>query len=435
MTLRHTLLFGTALTFCALDAYGQPVQQTGSVTPGHAASWTTTGIVQDAGVSTAGKITTLGITSSALQAFGINDALITSGGYHEFTVGVAPLLGYMEQSLQSIGTATCIPWIFEIGTIGAITIACSGQVTIPALAATAGVNSVMAGPGLTGTPNPIVSTGTISLAAVAPGLVGNSGTASAVPTGVAVGAGLTLTAGGTLNSTVTGGTVTSVTAGTGLTATATNPITASGTIAIAPTPAGQMLANITGATNSPTGVTGTAFLDNNFGSAVGYNLQRTSGGWAQVLATPAGTTANLLGATGTAGAAVLVTVANGVSLAGGTLGLSSLTGMVSVPLGGLGSVVTAGTMYLAIGIPWVSDTINSMSVLSTGTGTFTAAFAIGGATITSCGSVNSATSLVVTGCTGANVLSSTSLFTLVISNVSGTASLASVQFTHTHSVP
>lgn len=44
-------------------AHGQSVRQSGNVTPGHAASWTTNGVVQDAGTAASGKLTSLGVTA------------------------------------------------------------------------------------------------------------------------------------------------------------------------------------------------------------------------------------------------------------------------------------------------------------------------------------------------------------------------------------
>jgi hypothetical protein len=64
---------------------------------------------------------------------------------------------------------------------------------------TGGVASVVAGPGLAG--GTITTTGSISLAALAPGsLLGNAGAATAVPAAIAIGPGITLSASGTLGN-------------------------------------------------------------------------------------------------------------------------------------------------------------------------------------------------------------------------------------------
>ena len=51
---------------------GTSVIQTGTVTPGHAVSWTTDGVAQDAGAATAGNLTSLGITNSGNLAFTVS---------------------------------------------------------------------------------------------------------------------------------------------------------------------------------------------------------------------------------------------------------------------------------------------------------------------------------------------------------------------------
>lgn len=92
------------------------------------------------------------------------------------------------------------------------------------------VTEIDTGAGLTG--GPITNAGTISMAPVAAhSLIGNPGTASAPPsTAIAIGANLTLSAGGTLSASSPGtGTVTSIVAGTGLSG---GTITTSGTLAV-----------------------------------------------------------------------------------------------------------------------------------------------------------------------------------------------------------
>ncbi len=52
------------LLICASPIEAQSVSQSGSVTPGHAACWTTTGVIKDCGSATTGVITSLGVTAS-----------------------------------------------------------------------------------------------------------------------------------------------------------------------------------------------------------------------------------------------------------------------------------------------------------------------------------------------------------------------------------
>jgi hypothetical protein len=116
---------------------------------------------------------------------------------------------------------------------GTVTTVGSGLLlTSGTLASTAGggsVTSITAGTGLSG--GTITTAGTVALATrTASTIMGNPGTAAAVPSDIAIGSGLTLSTGGTLTATGSGGSVTSVaTSGTGITG---GPITTSGTLAV-----------------------------------------------------------------------------------------------------------------------------------------------------------------------------------------------------------
>lgn len=82
------------------------VQQSGTVTPGHPTMWTTNGVVQDAGTSSQGKLTTLGITSSNLQSNCINNGPAT-GPYNSLCFGIN---GTQAQiTLSNFGGAPAIP--------------------------------------------------------------------------------------------------------------------------------------------------------------------------------------------------------------------------------------------------------------------------------------------------------------------------------------
>lgn len=373
------------------------------------------------------------------------------------------------------GTVTAPPSSIVVGSN--LTLTTGG--TLNATNGGGSVTSITCNNGLSG--GIITTTGVCSITPIAAhSLFGNPTAGAAVPAAVAVGTGLTLAASGTLSSTGTA-TVTSITFNGGLTS-SPNPVIGAGTASLAAIANGDVLANISGSSLAPVGVTGPAFVDAAFGATVGNVLQRGTAGWAGlssatagqifesggtgvadswVSAIPAGTTANLLSATGTLGLSSAVTVTNGVTLTGGTLSANgvpaattgnllcatgtigiaaacaNITQMVSVPLASSANLVAAGTTYLEIGIPWTSETINSVSIITGGSGTpsFTTSFLINGATITSCGSINSTTSLTTTSCTAANTMGATDLLTMVVSNVSGTPELASVQLKYSHSVP
>lgn len=72
--------------------YQPTVEQSGSVTPGHAVAWTTNGVVQDGGTPTSPGLTTIGLESNSLMAFGIANAP-TSGAYDLLSLGFNPATG------------------------------------------------------------------------------------------------------------------------------------------------------------------------------------------------------------------------------------------------------------------------------------------------------------------------------------------------------
>lgn len=62
------------------------VRQTGNITPGHAAAWTTTGVIQDAGTAASGKFSSLGVTAAG-PGFCQNSGPITAA-YYQLCLGV-----------------------------------------------------------------------------------------------------------------------------------------------------------------------------------------------------------------------------------------------------------------------------------------------------------------------------------------------------------
>lgn len=116
--------------FLAVPALAQQaVQQSGSVTPGHATSWTTAGVVQDAGASSAGNLNTLGITSSNLGSFCINSGPI-SAPYQALCMGLSPTNGQGAISLNSYDSATPLSFNFNVNGINALNISPNGTVLV-----------------------------------------------------------------------------------------------------------------------------------------------------------------------------------------------------------------------------------------------------------------------------------------------------------------
>ena len=86
-------------------AYGQPVQQSGTVTAKHLPYWVAPGVIGDAGTSASSPISSIGITNNNGCALGINSAAITSGAWNQLCFGVSTT-GAATITLQNFGTAS-----------------------------------------------------------------------------------------------------------------------------------------------------------------------------------------------------------------------------------------------------------------------------------------------------------------------------------------
>jgi len=98
------IVIACVLSLLVSPVWAQSVQQSGSVTPGHPAMWTTNGIVQDAGTPQQGFITGLGIQNNGGPGICINSAPITAP-YNELCFSVSTT-GSALISLQNYGGAT-----------------------------------------------------------------------------------------------------------------------------------------------------------------------------------------------------------------------------------------------------------------------------------------------------------------------------------------
>lgn len=219
------LFLAAAIALLPLAAFAQ-VQQSGTVTPTHPTMWTTNGVIQDAGTSANGKLSTLGITANGGTPFCINSGPIT-GPYEQFCLGMSSG-GDGTISLQSIGGATTPTFNVKInGTsipqLGAIP---NGTLlsNISGSSANASANGLSAiiDSILGSTEGNVLYRSSTGWTTLPPGSNGNCLTYTSGGTPVAWGS--CAGTGGT-------GTVTSVTAGTGLSS-SPSPIVASGTVSL-----------------------------------------------------------------------------------------------------------------------------------------------------------------------------------------------------------
>ena len=114
---------------------GIPVQQSGTVTPGHAAQWTTDGVVQDAGPATAGSLSELGITKEGGIALGVNNtSTLNNAPYVQWGVGVSDT-GAITIYANSYGGAPAATLEYNInGVTYAFNPVGGGNVTGPSVA-------------------------------------------------------------------------------------------------------------------------------------------------------------------------------------------------------------------------------------------------------------------------------------------------------------
>lgn len=132
------------LSLWALPLAAQTVQQSGTVTNGHAAQWLAPGVIKDAGTATTGGLNTLGVTSTSACSMGVKN----STG-ERLCLGVTP-------SQAQIGVTGFDALIFDInGTTYTFPGDFAGTVT--------SVNADTNLSGLTFTGGPITSSGTLSL--------------------------------------------------------------------------------------------------------------------------------------------------------------------------------------------------------------------------------------------------------------------------------
>ena len=99
------ILLALALLLVPLSAFGQSVQQSGSVTPNHATIWNSNGVVMDGGTAADSPLSTLGVTNTTTSGICVSSGRSTAAGRQQLCFG-APLNSAATISLQNYGTAT-----------------------------------------------------------------------------------------------------------------------------------------------------------------------------------------------------------------------------------------------------------------------------------------------------------------------------------------
>lgn len=109
----RNILKSLILLVASTPALAQSVQQSGSVTPGHAAQWVTSGVVKDAGPATAGNLTELGISRNGGLPFCISSDPNPGNPRVQICEGVS-LNGDGFISLNSYNGAAQVPLYFIV---------------------------------------------------------------------------------------------------------------------------------------------------------------------------------------------------------------------------------------------------------------------------------------------------------------------------------
>lgn len=126
----HRFILAAALILLsAAQVLAQSVQQSGTVTAGHATRWVSNGIIGDSGTANDSPVTTFGVTSNTTAGICVSSGRSTAAGRQQLCLG-APLGAAGIISLQNYGTATAQDLNLVInGTT--ITIPTGGSGTIP----------------------------------------------------------------------------------------------------------------------------------------------------------------------------------------------------------------------------------------------------------------------------------------------------------------
>ena len=305
------ILLAILLLGGATAASAQSVQQSGSVTTGHLSSWATSGVLQDAGTATAGKVNSLGLYGDGGTPFCLARSKSPgpfSGAYSQLCAGISTTGAYLN-----------------IGNYG-------GDPTTPFQVIQNG--SVIFQTSSSGTNLPLTS-GYL--------FVGN---ASNLSVGVPLTGDCAITNVGVITCTSTNGTTFGALATAGYD---TNFTLASAKLAFADIASGNVLGNSSAGSNEPTSATLTSLLDRNFSGTQGSVLYRGNAGWSalgpgtsgQVLQTQ-GASANPAWAT-ISGAGTVTSISTNNGITGGTITTSGTIGLANIGGGQVLANATSST--------------------------------------------------------------------------------------------
>src|SRR5580704_6363721 len=110
--MRFRLAFALSLlSSIAFAQSGQPVKQSGNVTPNSAPWWITSGVIGGGVTSADSPITSFGVTNNGYNGICTNSQRITAAGRQTLCMGVTDT-GGGRITLQNYGTDTAQPFAF-----------------------------------------------------------------------------------------------------------------------------------------------------------------------------------------------------------------------------------------------------------------------------------------------------------------------------------
>lgn len=406
------IILTLALLFASVAAYGQSVQQSGSVTAGHAPYWVTNGVIGDAGTASDSPISSFGVTNNGGPAICASSGRSSAAGRQQLCLS-ASLNGGGQITLQNYGTATAQPLQFVING-STVTIPSSGGTTIPTITTPLLSGNIICANGTTGALVGCTAgtSGQLFLASTgaAPGFATMSGDASITNAGI-----------------ITVGSINGVVYGASPSTNTVPVVTGSNTVTYEALPRSAMatignntvLGNTTGITAVPSALTATQLttLCNAFSSSLSGCAPSSGGGTANILRADGAWTAAVTGGFTVAPASGFIFLAQGsiVSPADGVFELLNAagTGFTRVQLGGTtASFPAIKRNSTAINLRLADDSADAP--LTAGATTITGSLAAPATTITG--------SFTATGLVGLGNLATQATNTALVNATSGPAS-------------